>query len=54
MRKLVYFDSDHGKLRGAKDIKGKVPLQGDSQNLYKDMFKTSWDSAKLGDLERLR
>ena len=38
VRKLIYFDSDHGKLRSMKDTKNKVPLQADAQNLFKDMF----------------
>ena len=54
VKHIIWIDSDYAKLRAQKDIKGRVPAQCDAASLFKDSFQTVWDSAKSGDIERLR
>jgi hypothetical protein len=54
VRRLVYLDADHGKLRAMKDAKQKTPSTYDDRGQYKDVFETIWDAAKLGNCTRLK
>ena len=42
------------KLRKLSDSKFKTPVQYDEKNLFKDVFVTVWDAARLGNSDRLR
>jgi ankyrin repeat protein len=53
VKKLVYLDSDFGKLRGQKDSKGKTPQTYDDKGNFKEVFETVWDATKSGNIERM-
>ena len=54
VRKLLWFDSDHGKLRAQQDTKKKTPIQCDDGGSFKGSFETIWDAATNENVERLK
>lgn len=53
VKKLIYLDTDSGRLRGMLDIKTKKPMAYDDKAEFKEQFETIWDAAKNGNSERL-
>lgn len=54
VRKLILLDADSHKLRDQIDTKQKTPEMLDTKKLFKDIFETPWDAARIGNTERLK
>ena len=48
------IDADRGEMRNMKDAKGKKPDQYDKSSQYTELFSTSWDHAKEGNVRKLK
>lgn len=54
IEKIVYWDSDTGKIRKQKDSKNKTPWEYDPPNLFLSIFNTIWDFAQVGDIMKFK